>query len=255
MGMAFAQIGALALVDHIFFELAAGRGGWLVTANLDFLQRFMHDSAVRSLYSAADIRVADGMPLIWASQLKGKPLPARIAGSTLTWAIAQRAEQTGRTLYLLGGDPETAVGASDALRARWPAIRVCGCSDPRVSSPPTSAELAAIEAKLAEAAPDILFVGLGSPKQEQVIAALRTTLPRTWMVGVGISFSFMAGTVARAPNWLQASGLEWVYRLVQEPHRLARRYLLENVPFAFRLFPHALACRLRDLVQAFRRGG
>jgi N-acetylglucosaminyldiphosphoundecaprenol N-acetyl-beta-D-mannosaminyltransferase len=96
--------------------------------------------------------------------------------------------------------------------------------------------------------PDILLVGLGSPKQEQLIRALRPLLPRTWMIGVGVSFSFLAGEIRRAPLWLQALGLEWVHRLLQEPRRLAKRYLVEDLPFAFRLFASALATRMRNLL-------
>jgi N-acetylglucosaminyldiphosphoundecaprenol N-acetyl-beta-D-mannosaminyltransferase len=93
--------------------------------------------------------------------------------------------------------------------------------------------------------PDILLVGLGSPKQEQLIRALRPHLPATWMVGVGISFSFVAGEIKRAPVWMRKAGVEWVHRLAQEPRRLAKRYLVHDLPFAVRLFTHAAIARFR----------
>jgi N-acetylglucosaminyldiphosphoundecaprenol N-acetyl-beta-D-mannosaminyltransferase len=243
--MRLAQIGSRRLLDHLFGKLAAGRGGWVVTANLDFLRRFVSEPEMRALYERADIRVADGMPLIWASRLQRSPLPERVAGSALVWEIARRAAESGRSLYLLGGERGAALGAERELRRRWPALRICGTSEPRVSSPPTSDELARLRAEIVPKRPDVLLVGFGSPKQEQAIAALRADLPGAWMIGVGISFSFIAGRLQRAPRWMQAIGLEWLHRLSQEPGRLARRYLVDDIPFAFRLFAGALRVRCR----------
>ena len=98
--------------------------------------------------------------------------------------------------------------------------------------------------ELAPAQPDILLVGLGSPKQEHVIHALRRHLPATWMIGVGVSFSFLAGDVSRAPVWMRRAGIEWIHRMLQDPRRLAKRYLVHDMPFALRLFPHAIWARL-----------
>jgi len=243
--MRLAQIGSARLIDHLFASLAASRGGWIVTANLDFLRRFVLESEMRALYEQADVRVADGMPLIWASRMQGNPLPQRVAGSALVWEIAQRAAESGRSIYLLGGDRGAALGAQRELQRRWPSLRICGTSDPRVSSPPTAEELARLRAEIVPKQPDLLLVGFGSPKQEQTIAALRAELPRAWMIGVGVTFSFIAGRLRRAPRWMQAIGLEWLHRLWQEPGRLARRYLIDDVPFALRLFAHALRVRCR----------
>ncbi|HEU4428721.1 MAG TPA: WecB/TagA/CpsF family glycosyltransferase [Myxococcota bacterium] len=250
--MRLARIRPAAVVDHVFASLAAARGGWIITANLDFLRRFALDPEMRALYDRADLRVADGMPLIWASWLQGDALPERVPGSALIWTLAGRAAESGRSLYLLGGDRGTALGAKHELLRRWPALRIVGTSEPRVSSPPTPDEIAKLRAEVTAAAPDLLLVGFGSPKQEQAIAALRSELPGAWMVGVGISFSFIAGRLKRAPRWVQALGLEWVHRLWQEPGRLARRYLIDDVPFAFRLLGHALRVRYRRMTTGAR---
>ena len=114
-----------------------------------------------------------------------------------------------------------------------------------ISAPPTADELASLQSELTALRPDILLVALGSPKQEEVIAALRPHLPATWMVGVGASLSFAAGELDRAPVWMRRAGLEWLHRLAQEPSRLARRYLIEDLPFALRLFSAALKTRTR----------
>jgi N-acetylglucosaminyldiphosphoundecaprenol N-acetyl-beta-D-mannosaminyltransferase len=246
LGMPLARVGEDGLLDYMFAELAAGRGGWLVTANLDFLRRYAKDSGIRSLYASADLTVADGMPLVWAAGILGNPLPERVAGSALIYRFAERAAQTGRSLYLLGGDPGAGQAAGEVLCQRAPGLKIAGHSAPRFSALPTEAELESTCAALQEARPDLLLVGLGSPKQERVIHALRKRFPATWMIGVGISFSFVSGQVARAPSWMRKSGLEWIHRLAQEPRRLAHRYLVEDLPFAAELFARVLWIRSRS---------
>jgi N-acetylglucosaminyldiphosphoundecaprenol N-acetyl-beta-D-mannosaminyltransferase len=244
MGLRLARVDRHRLLDHLFSSLRANSGGWLVTANLDFLRRYARDFQARELYDAAEIRVADGMPLVWACRIQGDNLPERIPGSSLVWLIVERAAQEGRSVYLLGGTPGANERAAKILVERYPSLRLCGGSSPLISSPPSAAEIEDVLAVLVEARPDILLVGLGSPKQEQLIRALRAHLPSTWMVGIGISLSFIAGDVKRAPTWMRKMGLEWVHRLLQEPRRLMRRYLIDDLPFALRLFPHALRVRM-----------
>jgi N-acetylglucosaminyldiphosphoundecaprenol N-acetyl-beta-D-mannosaminyltransferase len=246
LGMQLARVDEDGLLDHMFQEIAAQRGGWLITANLDFLRRYAKDPAMRALYASADLAVADGMPLVWAAGLLGDPLPERVAGSALIYRFADRAARDGRSVYLLGGDPGAGEAAAAVLRERAPGLRIAGLSAPRFSSVPTSLELEDTLAALRTCKPDLLLVGLGSPKQERLIHALRPHFPAMWMVGVGISFSFVAGHVARAPSWMRRSGLEWVHRFLQEPRRLGRRYLLEDLPFAAELFARVLWERARS---------
>jgi N-acetylglucosaminyldiphosphoundecaprenol N-acetyl-beta-D-mannosaminyltransferase len=243
-GMTLARLGMQQTLDHMFAALAGGRGGWLVTANLDFLRRHVKDPQARALYDRADVTVADGMPLVWAARLQGDELPERVAGSSMLALVAARASSEGRSIYLLGGAPGAAQRAAEILVAQFPGLKVSGTSSPMVSAVPTPEELAPISEELVRLRPDILLVGLGSPKQENLIDALRATLPGSWMIGVGISFSFIAGDVRRAPPWMQKTGLEWVHRLAQEPKRLAHRYLIDDIPFAFSLFWHALRRRV-----------
>ena len=120
-----------------------------------------------------------------------------------------------------------------------------------IDSPPSSRDVELVLAELTKVRPDILLVGLGSPKQEQLIRVLREHLPYTWMVGVGISFSFVAGDLKRAPSWMCRMGIEWIHRMIQDPRRLTKRYLVDDLPFALRLFPHALRVRLQ---RAHERG-
>jgi N-acetylglucosaminyldiphosphoundecaprenol N-acetyl-beta-D-mannosaminyltransferase len=249
LGMQVDRVDERSLVDHLLASLARGEGGWLLTANLDFVRRNTFDEKARNLYGQADLCVADGMPLVWAAWLQGQPLPGRVAGSSLLHRLVARAANEKRSLYLLGGTEPANRGAADELRARHPDLCLCGRSCPQIGSPPTGEEVRRLADELVPLRPDILLVGLGSPKQEEIIRALRPLLPRTWMIGVGASFSFLAGEIRRAPVWLQTLGLEWMHRMLQEPRRLARRYLLQDLPFAFRLFASALITRVRNLVR------
>jgi N-acetylglucosaminyldiphosphoundecaprenol N-acetyl-beta-D-mannosaminyltransferase len=243
MGLCLARIDRYQLLDHLFAALREGHGGWVVTANLDFLRRYVLDPRARDLYDAAEIRVADGMPLVWACRLQGDKLPERVPGSSLVGLMVERAAQEGRSVYLLGGAPGVNERAAKALVEKHPSLRLCGASSPIIGSPPSASEVDAVFAELAHLRPDILLVGLGSPKQEELIRALRARLPSTWMVGVGITLSFIAGDVMRAPAWMRKMGIEWVHRMLQDPRRLVKRYLVEDLPFVFRLFPHALLAR------------
>jgi N-acetylglucosaminyldiphosphoundecaprenol N-acetyl-beta-D-mannosaminyltransferase len=233
-------------VAAISAAAARGQGGWLLTANLDQVRHFARgDAAVRGYFAQADLVVADGMPLVWASRIAGHGLPERVAGSDLIDSLTAAMAGGGHAVFLLGGNPGTADRAAETLRERYPALRIAGTYCPPFGFERDDDELAAIRAALAAAAPGVVYVALGFPKQERLIALLRADFPATWFVGVGISFSFVSGEVRRAPRWVQASGLEWVHRLIQEPRRLARRYLVDGVPFAAVLLAHSCGVRVR----------
>ena len=243
-GVRFDALTRDGVVDRIFQNLARGTGGWLLTANLDIARQLAMEPGYAATCSGTTLTVADGMPLVWAAHLQGTPLPDRVAGSDLVWLIADRAARESRSLYLLGGNPGAAEAAAERFRARAPGLRIAGISSPRVATDPTEEELAALRAELLRARPDIVYVALGSPKSERAIAALRPHFPAIWFIGVGISLSFVAGEVRRAPRWMQRSGLEWLHRLAQEPGRLARRYLVDDTGFLIRLIASAWRARL-----------
>lgn len=244
-GLDFSSVTQTQLIEHMLDELRANRGGWIVTANLDILLRHTRDDRARAAYNEADLVVADGMPLVWASHVQGEPFPERVTGSGLVGALALACERAGRSILLLGGAPGSAEGAAERFRAKHPRLRIHGDSSPRCSALPTPIELAALEATCVESGSDIVLVGLGSPKQEFVIRHLRRTLPTMWFVGVGVSFSFAKGDLRRAPEWVQTLGLEWLHRLVQEPRRLAKRYIMDDAPFLGRLLLLSVRERLR----------
>ncbi len=222
-------------IEHIVSQANAGCGGWVVTPNLDILRRCAADVTLARLVEHADLVVADGMPLIWASRLQRTMLPQRVAGSTLIRTLSRAAAHHGLRPFLLGGDPGTAQAAASALQQEYPLLRIAGTHCPPIGYERNEREMAIMKRKLRDCQPDIVFVALGFPKQERLIQQLRETLPGAWWLGVGISFSFLAGRVQRAPVLMQRMGLEWLHRLAQEPRRLGRRYLINGLPFACRL--------------------
>lgn len=234
-------------IAHIIEQLSHGLGGVTITPNLDHLRRCSTDLEFASLVAEAELVVADGMPVIWASRIAGCPLPQRVAGSDLILTLSAAAAKANRSIFLLGGDPGTAEGAADVLRSRHPELRVVGTCCPPVGFEQNEQEMAKLIATLTGVRPDIIFVALGSPKQEHLIERIRTTLPHAWWLGVGISFSFLTGQVQRAPRWVQVIGMEWMHRLVQEPKRLFKRYVMQGLPFAASLFANAAQQRFARL--------
>ncbi len=245
LGCPLDRLTSVGAVNHVFESLAIGQGGWLFTPNLDILRRLTVDPEYAATTSTASLRLADGMPLIWAARLQGTPLPERIAGSEIIWSLCERAARDRRSVYFLGGNPGSAAAAAARLRAANPDLAIAG-----IESPPRGFEhnqdyLSALEAKLVAAAPDLVLVGLPALKQDPLIRRLTTVLPRAWFAGIGVTFSFVAGEVKKPPVLIRRIGLEWFFRLIQEPRRLARRYLCEGIPFAIRLLCHAVLVRFQ----------
>ncbi|WP_328465178.1 WecB/TagA/CpsF family glycosyltransferase [Actinoplanes sp. NBC_00393] len=227
--------------------LASGRGGRIITPNVDILRRAAADPAVRRHLDDADLIVADGMPLVWASRLGGAPLPERVAGSSLIWSLSQGLGRDHRSIFVVGGTPvdraadqvDGAARAADRLVEACPGLRIAGTLSPAFGFENDERAYAEFCATIIAAQPDLVFVGLGFPKQELVIERLRPHLPATWFVGCGAAVNFVTGDVHRAPRWMQRTGLEWAHRLGTEPRRLAGRYLRHDAPYALRLLARA----------------
>jgi N-acetylglucosaminyldiphosphoundecaprenol N-acetyl-beta-D-mannosaminyltransferase len=243
MGMPIDALTEREAIDTIVDALGDGDGGWVITPNLDHLRRHRDSGAVRRAFADADLVLADGMPLVWASRLQRTPLPERVAGSDLIWTLSDAGGRIGASVYLVGGNPGAAEGAAHELRRRAPGLRVAGTAAPQVADDGGGAELEAVERELRAAQPDLVYVGLPLAKQITAIPRLRRAAPRSWFLGLGISLSFAAGEVRRAPGLVQRAGLEWLWRLSQEPTRLWRRYLVEGLPLAAALFARSIARR------------
>lgn len=234
-GVAIDHLDRPGFLARVADGIASHHGGLIITPNLDHLRRTRRDRTWRDLLAKADLVVADGTPLLWAARLRGTPLPERLAGSDLLWDLCALAAERGFSVFLLGGAPGAATQAAAVLTRRYPALRLVGCAAPSVDDQGRINDADATRAQLAATQPDLLLIGLGSPKQELLAQHLRTTLPSTWSIGIGVSFSFVDGSIRRAPLWMQRCGLEWMHRLVQEPRRLAGRYLVHGLPYAARL--------------------
>jgi N-acetylglucosaminyldiphosphoundecaprenol N-acetyl-beta-D-mannosaminyltransferase len=245
MGARIAAMTEAEAVRTIIDAASANRGHWTITANLDHLRRYRDDRVARDLINEADLVLADGAPLIWASRLAGAALPERVAGSNIIWSISEAASDNHLSVFLLGGNPGAADRAAQVLQEQYAGLNVVGTLCPRVGFETAEEELERLQREIEEAAPQIVFVGLGFPKQDLLIRRLRRLLPYTSFIGVGISLSFVAGDVSRAPSWTHRLCLEWLYRLFQEPRRLGRRYLVEGIPFALWLLANAALHRVR----------
>jgi len=243
MGVPFDRVNETQFIEHVIAAINRRHGGFAITANLDHLHRANYDPDYAALMRQSKLIVADGMPIVWASHLTRRPLPERVAGSSLIFSLTDAVARSGRRVFFLGGPPGSADEAAAVLQERCPQLDVAGTYCPPLGFERHTRQWQEVRRRLADADPDLVYVALGSPKQEQVIQNLRDTLPHTWWLGVGISFSFVAGRVRRAPSWMQHLSLEWVHRLAQEPRRLAHRYLVCDLPFAVRLFANTLMCR------------
>ena len=231
-GISFASVTMGQAVERIV-RLAENPDGahQICTANLDHLAMVRRNPVFRAAYHDADMVLADGMPVVWLSQLVGRQgLPERVAGSDLLWELGRASARTGIRLFYLGGAPGAAEEAAAAVTARFPGAQVCGCYCPSFEDFGTPEEEGRITTAIRAAQPQALLVGLGAPKQEIWIAANKERLGVPVCIGVGGSFEMAAGRVRRAPRWMQRTGLEWSYRLIQEPARLWRRYLLRDLP-------------------------
>ncbi len=241
------------VVDVVRDALHAGTGGRIATPNVDHLYRAEHDAECLELLAGADLRVADGMPLVWASRIQGTPLAERVAGSDLVWNLAELAQAEGVPLVLLGGTDESVEVAADRLRRHAPGVEVIAHSPP-FGFEDDPVEMCRIEKLLDQDGTGIVLCALGFPKQERLAERLRRTHPRYWFIGCGAAIDMVAGRAQRAPEFLQRLGLEWTYRLVQEPRRLFRRYMLHDIPFGLLLLARSAAVRLSPSSKSRRRG-
>ena len=248
-GVPFDPLNETQVVAHIIESAKNGRGGWVATPNIDICRVAASEPGLRELLASASLVTVDGMPLLWAARLRGQPLPERVTGSSLIFTLTEAAARHGLSVYLLGGEPGVPERAGEALRRRCPGLVVAGADSPEVGRVPTPGTAEAVRARLAAAAPDIVFVGLGFPKQERLITAVSAVLPNAWFVSCGAAIPFAAGSVPRAPRWMQRVGLEWVHRLLREPRRLFSRYVVHDLPFAATLLGSSA------LYRVFRRAG
>ena len=237
LGMKFDAVTVPQALDR-FFELAAMPPGprgcrIAVTVNVDFIvntycatKSTPRNPALARVLRRAELVIADGMPLVWLSRLIGTPLPERVTGADLVPMIAERAARDHVKLYFLGGKEEYTRSAAEILTKRYPGLEIVGIDTPFVKLDDPDAEKTDLEIcrRINESGASILLVGFGNPKQEIWAERNRANLKCGIAVGIGGTFNFIAGAVKRAPDWMRHSGTEWIFRIIQEPGRLWKRY-------------------------------
>lgn len=200
----------------------------IATVNLDFLVRAQRSDELRTVLNRSELNVADGMPVVWLSRLAGRPLSGRTAGSDLVPLAMSRLAEKGARVFLLGGEDAVAIAAAQRLVDANPGLVIAGhCEPPRgdIDRMPNRSIVQLIRA----ARPDVLLVALGNPKQELWIARHRDLLDVSVAIGVGCTLDLIAGKSRRAPRWMQKTGLEWLFRVAQEPRRLFARYVRDGI--------------------------
>ena len=223
LGVPFDNVTCAGAIDLIEGMIASRRPHYLVTANVDFLVQAGNDVELRRILLDAHLVLCDGTPLVWASRFLGNALPERVAGADLAPSLMRVAAEKQYRVFFLGATPESAQEAVCNLQREHPALMIAGHY-----SPPFSALLEMdheeIKRRIRHARPDLLFVAFGCPKAEKWIAMHYRELGVPVVAGIGATIDFLAGRVKRAPHWMQRAGVEWLFRLAQEPRRLARRY-------------------------------
>ena len=226
-------------MDSVTFDEALGRiaelvdqrnGGAVFTPNVDHVVKVETHAEFRRAYSRADLCLADGMPILWASRISGSPLPEKVSGSDLVLPLARLAAERRWRVYLLGGAPGVAELAGEMMSSEL-GVHVVGTDSPVIYHDGGSDEAEMILDRLLAAQPHLVLVALGAPKQELWIDRFGGLITPAVAMGVGGSFDFMIGRVKRAPAWMSSAGLEWMFRLGQEPQRMWRRYLIEDPRF------------------------
>lgn len=218
-------------IDAIFRLLDAGQRGWLCTVNVAILMMMRANARLQQFVNRAALVVADGQPLIWCAPWLGQSLPERVTGVDLVDALCVRAAREGKRVYLLGATEEIVAKVAQRLRERCANLHV-DYADGYFTKDEASARADNICASGA----DILFVGMGVPRQENFIEEQWDRLGVGMAIGVGGSFDVLAGLRVRAPDWVQKIGMEWLFRLLQEPRRLFMRYLVTNSQFVWLVF-------------------
>ncbi len=222
LGVRVDRISFAGVVEWVGERIRRQEQAMVVTANAELVVQAVESPQVGRLVGEADLVVPDGVGVLWAGVIGGVPFPERVAGVELMEALVARAPKEGWRVALYGGRPGVAQEAAERLRQRYPGLDVSGCYHGYLDS---EEEQEMLE-QLRQQRPNLLFVALGAPRQENWISSRRAQLPELVAIGVGGSFDVFAQRLKRAPKWMTRMGLEWLFRLVQEPSRLPRMLAL-----------------------------
>jgi N-acetylglucosaminyldiphosphoundecaprenol N-acetyl-beta-D-mannosaminyltransferase len=218
-------------VSRVNDFIACGGVHQHIVVNVDKIVKADRDSEIREIVNNCDLVNVDGQAVVWASRLLGQPIKERVTGIDLMVRLLAEAAQRGYRVYFLGARKEVVDRVVEEVRSRFPGVLIAGWRDGYF----TAAEEPDVAEEISHARPDILFVAITSPRKELFLARWKDRIQAPFVMGVGGSFDVVAGMVRRAPRWMQQAGLEWVFRLMQEPRRMWRRYLVEDMRFLWLL--------------------
>jgi N-acetylglucosaminyldiphosphoundecaprenol N-acetyl-beta-D-mannosaminyltransferase len=214
-----------------------------VVVNVDKLVKASKDPELRRIINECALINVDGMPVVWASRLLGKPLKERVSGIDLFEALVDRAAEKGWRVFFLGARDEVVRGVKDHYERTLPGLQIAGYRNGYW----TQQEEAEVVKLIAKSRPDLLFVAITSPKKEQFLGRYQAEMKIPFAMGVGGTFDVVIGKVKRAPVWMQQSGLEWFYRFLQEPRRMFRRYFIDDLAFFWLLFMEMIRKLMRSV--------
>lgn len=234
-------------VERLLGAADAGERGYVCVTGVHGIMEAQKDPELRGILNGSLLTTPDGMPTVWIGRAQGHGWMRRVYGPDLMLALCERTAKTGHTHFLYGGAPGVAEELRRRLVARFPGLRVVGTYTPPFR-PLEADEEAALAEQVAAASPDFFWVGLSTPKQERFMARYCGRLETRVMLGVGAAFDMHSGRVRQAPRWMQRSGLEWFYRLCQEPRRLYKRYLVNNPKFVYHIALQLLGIKRYELM-------
>jgi N-acetylglucosaminyldiphosphoundecaprenol N-acetyl-beta-D-mannosaminyltransferase len=251
LGIDVAAVDMEATLARIAALLQESRKGYICAAGVHGVMEAQRSPLLAQIYFDSELTIPDGMPLVWVGRLQGHPCMQRVTGPDLMLEIFRRREFAGVTHFLYGGVEGVANKLRDTLEARFPWVRIVGTATPPFHelSPVEQQELIAT---IRELKPDIIWVGIGCPKQEKFMDRCLPMLHTTLMFGVGAAFDFHTGRIRDCAPWIKLAGLQWLDRLIQDPRRLWRRYLRNNSAFLWHIGLELTGLRRYSRAQEFQ---
>ncbi|HZT22143.1 MAG TPA: WecB/TagA/CpsF family glycosyltransferase [Verrucomicrobiae bacterium] len=234
LGVGISVLNLSAAREAIADAIRERRKGYICVTGVHGVMEAQHDAAFRTILNRAFLCTPDGMPMVWVGKIRGHSGMSRVYGPDLMLEVCAWSEGSGARHFFYGGLPGVAERLAAKLKTRFPKLEIAGTFTPPFR-PLNAAEEKQLVETIRAVQPDIVWVGLSTPRQEKFMAEFLPKLDTTLMIGVGAAFDFHSGRVKQAPRWMQRTGLEWFYRLCQEPRRLARRYLQNNPRFVWKL--------------------
>ncbi len=234
LGVGVHALNMQSATDILDAAATAGTRGYVTVTGVHGIMEAQDDPSFRTVLNSSLLTTPDGMPTVWIGRSRGFTDMGRVYGPELMLAMCQRSLQTGHTHFIYGGAPGVADELADVLRARYPGLKIVGTCTPPFR-PLNAREEQDLVARMNDLRPDFFWVCLGAPKQERFMAEYSPKLATTVMIGVGAACDILTGRTKDAPRWVKQAGLQWLHRLLQEPRRLWRRYLILNPRFIYSL--------------------